>query len=206
EKFGANIVESRVFEDTGGARRTDAGHVQVQAQMPVFTQRAPEHHVLVAADESEVFGSYLPYHTWDPRPVAGSAGLRPTTWHPAHEAWAGMQMQSRFDRLAARPMRPEDVNVCGALRSIGEAATRANSEARGSTTSPRGSGSAPAGWLGSRTASGTPDAGRRPCSPMTASASRCRRRCSLSTRSRRSTRWAWTRPRGHAASEDDTKG
>lgn len=127
EKFGANIVESRVFEDTGGARRTDAGHVQVQAQMPVFTQRAPEHHVLVAADESEVFGSYLPYHTWDPRPVAGSAGLRPTTWHPAHEAWAGMQMQSRFDRLASRPMRPEDFNVWVALRSIGEAATRTNS-------------------------------------------------------------------------------
>lgn len=124
EKFGANIVESRVFEDTGGARRTDAGHVQVQAQMPVFTQRAPEHHILVAADESEVFASYLPFHTWDARPVAGSAGLTPTTWHPAHEAWGAMQMQTRFERLAERPMRPEDFNVWVALRSIGEAATR----------------------------------------------------------------------------------
>ena len=28
--------------------------------------------LLVAADESEVFASYLPYRTWDPRPVAGS--------------------------------------------------------------------------------------------------------------------------------------
>ena len=27
---------------------------------------------------------WLPYHTWDARPVAGSAGLTPTTWHPAH--------------------------------------------------------------------------------------------------------------------------
>ena len=40
-KFGAEIVEERVFEDTGGARRTDSGSVQVQAQMPAFTQRAP---------------------------------------------------------------------------------------------------------------------------------------------------------------------
>ena len=59
-KFGAEIVEERVFEDTGGARRTDTGHVQVQAQMPAFTQRAPEHDVVVAADRSGVFAAHLP--------------------------------------------------------------------------------------------------------------------------------------------------
>ena len=48
--------------------------------MPVFTQGAPDYDVLVAADESEVFAGYLPYRTWDPRPVAGSAGLVPTRW------------------------------------------------------------------------------------------------------------------------------
>ena len=52
EKFGAEIVEERVFEDTGGARRTDSGTVQVQAQMPAFTQRAAEHDVVVAADRA----------------------------------------------------------------------------------------------------------------------------------------------------------
>ena len=46
----------------------------IQRQMPVFTQQAPAYDVLVAADESEVFAAYLPYRTWDPRPVAGSAG------------------------------------------------------------------------------------------------------------------------------------
>jgi ABC transporter substrate binding protein (PQQ-dependent alcohol dehydrogenase system) len=95
--------------------------------MPVFTQRAPAHDVLVAADESQVFAAYLPFHTWDPRPVAGSAGLRPTTWHPAHEAWGARQMQSRFERAAGRHMRPEDYNVWMALRTIGEAAQRTNS-------------------------------------------------------------------------------
>jgi len=123
-KFGARIVEERVFEDTGGARRTDSGHVQVQAQMPVFTQRAPEHHVLVAADENDVFASHLPYHTWDARPVAGSAGLMPVSWHPALEAWGGTQLQNRFERLAARPMRPKDYAAWMALRAVGEAATR----------------------------------------------------------------------------------
>src|SRR3984893_1281935 len=71
--FGAKIVQERVFEDTGGARRTDSGVTLIQRQMPVFTQQAPTYDVLVAADESEVFASYLPYRTWDPRPVAGSA-------------------------------------------------------------------------------------------------------------------------------------
>jgi ABC transporter substrate binding protein (PQQ-dependent alcohol dehydrogenase system) len=127
EKFGAEIVETRLFEDTGGSRRTDSGHVQVQAQLPVFTQRAPDYDILITADENQVFSTYLPYHTWDPRPVAGSAGLEPVTWHPAHEAWGGTQLQTRFEEAAGRPMRPEDYNAWMALRAVGEAATRTSS-------------------------------------------------------------------------------
>ncbi|MFD1914414.1 ABC transporter substrate-binding protein [Halodurantibacterium flavum] len=127
-KFGARIVEERVYEDTGGARRTDSGHVQVQAQMPVFTQRARDHHVIVAADEAGIFAAWLPYHTWDARPVAGSAGLRPASWHPAHEAWGATQFQTRFERLANRPARDEDYQVWLALRALGEAASRTGSE------------------------------------------------------------------------------
>jgi ABC transporter substrate binding protein (PQQ-dependent alcohol dehydrogenase system) len=82
-RFGAKIVQERTFEDTGGARRTDSGVTLIQRQIPVFTQQAPAYDVLVAADESEVFASYLPYRTWDPRPVAGSAGLVPASWHAA---------------------------------------------------------------------------------------------------------------------------
>ncbi len=93
-KFGATIVEERVFEDTGGARRSDSGTVQVQGQMPAFTQRAPEHDVVIAADRSDVFAVHLPYHTWEPRPVAGSAGLVPASWHPSHEAWGATQFQT----------------------------------------------------------------------------------------------------------------
>lgn len=127
KKFGAKVVEERVYEDTGGARRTDSGTVQVQAQMPVFTQSAPAHDVVIAADESNVFGAYLPYHLWDARPVAGSAGLEPVSWHPAQEAWGGTQLQTRFEKQANRPMRDEDYNAWMALRAIGEGATRARS-------------------------------------------------------------------------------
>jgi ABC transporter substrate binding protein (PQQ-dependent alcohol dehydrogenase system) len=126
-RFGAQIVEEREFEDTGGARQTDSGVAQVQRQIPVFTQGAPEHDVVVAADESEVFATYLPYRTWEPRPVAGSAGLIPMSWHPAHELWGAAQIQNRFAKAAGRRMLPKDIQAWTAVRIIGEAATRTKS-------------------------------------------------------------------------------
>lgn len=127
KKFGARIAETREFEDTGGARRSDSGHVLVQRQIPVFMQRLPEHHVVVTADESQVFGVYIPYRTWDARPVAGDAGLEARVWHPAHESWGATQMQRRFEKSAGRLMTDLDYNVWTALRSVGEAVTRTNS-------------------------------------------------------------------------------
>lgn len=124
KKFGARIVEERVYEDTGGARRSDSGTVQVQGQMPAFTQRAPDHDVVVAADRSDVFAVHLPYHTWEPRPVAGSAGLVPESWHPSHEAWGATQFQSRFEKSAGRFAHDDDYQAWMAVRVLGEAATR----------------------------------------------------------------------------------
>ena len=126
-KFGAEIVEEREYVDRGGARRTDTGHVLVQRDMPVFMQDLPDHDVVIAADEADVFAAYLPYHQWQPHPVAGSAGLIPVTWHPAHEAWGATQFQRRFERLTGRGMREEDYQVWLALRVVGEAVLRTNS-------------------------------------------------------------------------------
>ena len=78
--------------------------------------------MLVAADESEVFADYLPYRTWDPRPVAGSAGLVPASWDASNEQWGATQLQQRFERRFARPMSPLDMNGWTAARMIGEAA------------------------------------------------------------------------------------
>jgi ABC transporter substrate binding protein (PQQ-dependent alcohol dehydrogenase system) len=130
-RFGAKIVQERVFEDNGGARRTDSGVTLIQRQMPVFTQQAPAYDILVAADESEVFASYLPYRTWDPRPVAGSAGLVPKSWDAAQDQWGAVQMQNRFLKLNSRHMTALDMQAWTAARMIGEAASRVNSGDRG---------------------------------------------------------------------------
>lgn len=126
-RFGAKIVQERTFEDTGGARRTDSGVTLIQRQMPVFTQQAPAYDVLVAADESEVFAAYLPYRTWDPRPVAGSAGLVSRSWDAAQDQWGATQMQNRFMKLNSRRMTALDMQAWTAVRMIGEATSRTNS-------------------------------------------------------------------------------
>uniref|UniRef100_Q07HI2 Leucine-binding protein domain-containing protein n=1 Tax=Rhodopseudomonas palustris (strain BisA53) TaxID=316055 RepID=Q07HI2_RHOP5 len=126
-RFGAKIVQERIFEDTGGARRTDSGVTLIQRQMPVFTQSAPAYDVLVAADESEVFANYLPYRSWDPRPIAGSAGLKPVSWDAAHDQWGAIQLQNRFMKLNSRRMSARDMQAWTAVRMIGEAASRTNS-------------------------------------------------------------------------------
>ncbi|MEZ5930435.1 MAG: ABC transporter substrate-binding protein [Alphaproteobacteria bacterium] len=123
-KFGAKIVETRAYEYEATARRTDSGHVQIQTQMPVFTQDAEEHDLIVVADESDIFGEYLAYRTWDPDPIAGTHGLRPTAWHRSHEAWGGTQMQGRFEDKAGRWMTEKDYTAWLAVRTIGEAVTR----------------------------------------------------------------------------------
>jgi len=132
KRFGARIVESRTYDAPAGSRETDTGLLQMQQQMPVFTQNAPAYDVLVAADESEAFGEYLPYRTWDARPVAGSGGLEPVVWDPSSESWAGTQLQSRFVRSAHRLMTSLDMEAWTAMRMVGEAATR------GKTTDPAG--------------------------------------------------------------------
>ena len=126
KRFGARIVSERVFKDTGGARRTDSGVAQIQQQIPVFTQGAPDYDVLVAADESEVFASDLPYRTWDARPVAGSAGLVPISWDASNGLWGGVQLQSRFTEQFKRLMTALDMQAWTAVRMIGEAVTRIN--------------------------------------------------------------------------------
>jgi ABC transporter substrate binding protein (PQQ-dependent alcohol dehydrogenase system) len=123
-RFGGRIVQERVFEDTGGARRTDSGLTQVQRQIVGSTLSAPEYDVLVAADESEVFAGYLPYRTADPRPVAGSAGLIPKSWDAAHDQWGANQLQNRFVAMFHRRMNAIDGQSWMAARMIGEAATR----------------------------------------------------------------------------------
>lgn len=127
KRYGAKIVQELEYTDRGGSRETDTGLVQTQQKMPVFTQRLPDYDVLITADENQVFAGYLPYRTWDARPVAGSAGLMPVTWDPSSESWGGTQMQDRFLRRFHRQMTPLDMQAWTAVRMIGEASSRITS-------------------------------------------------------------------------------
>ena len=125
--FGAHLVAERHFKGKVGSRETDSGLIELQEQLPVFTQYLPNYDVLVSADESSVFAAYLPYRTWDARPVAGSAGLIPTSWDPNSTEFGGKQMQDRFIAYAHRFMTALDMNAWVAVRMIGTAASYAQS-------------------------------------------------------------------------------
>jgi ABC transporter substrate binding protein (PQQ-dependent alcohol dehydrogenase system) len=126
DRFSATIVEERVFDATPGARRTDTGYAQIQKQIPVFSQDVSNYDVLVVSDERDIFGEYLQYRTWDARPVVGTQGLVPTTWHRSQEQWGATQMQNRFTKFAGRWMTERDYSAWLAVRSISEATTRTN--------------------------------------------------------------------------------
>jgi ABC transporter substrate binding protein (PQQ-dependent alcohol dehydrogenase system) len=125
-KFGAHIVAEKPWTFVAGARRTDTGHFAIEAEVARFTEGVG-YDVLVVADEADEFGDELPYHTFDPRPVAGTQGLVPSAWSRANEQWGATQLQNRFLRQAKRWMTDRDYNAWLAARAIGEAATRSKS-------------------------------------------------------------------------------
>ncbi len=120
KRFGMKIVEEKKWTHTFDARRT------AQSDVPVFTQSV-DYDVLVVADEQGLFGEYLEYRTWIPRPVIGTQGLVPTSWHRTHEQWGAVQIQNRFKEKAGRWMQEQDYAAYLAVRAIGEAATRSKS-------------------------------------------------------------------------------
>ena len=80
----------------------------------------------MVSDEKGEFGEYLNYRTWDPRPVVGTQGLKPTSWHRTHEQWGATQIQNRFRRESGRWMTEVDYQSWTAVRAIGESITRIN--------------------------------------------------------------------------------
>ncbi|MBL8659799.1 MAG: ABC transporter substrate-binding protein [Rhodospirillales bacterium] len=119
-RFGGRIVAEKTWSEALDIRRT------AEAEIPVFTQVA-DYDILIVADEIGFFGEYLPYRTWQPRPVAGTQGLTPVAWDRNLEQWGARQLQSRFQRQAGRPMTAVDYAAWAAVRSIGEATARTSS-------------------------------------------------------------------------------
>ncbi|MBV7395209.1 ABC transporter substrate-binding protein [Mameliella sediminis] len=121
-KFGLRLRSEKIWTFDADMRRTAAQEV------PLFTQNLKDHDLLLIADEIHDFGRYIAYNTWDPRPVAGSEGLVPVAWSQVVEQWGAAQLQSRFTKLAGRPMQSGDYAAWAAVRVIGEAVTRTGSD------------------------------------------------------------------------------
>ena len=117
-KFGLSFGDRKTWAFDADMRRNAAQEV------PLFTQDLGDYDVLLVADAADDFARYISFNTWQPRPVAGSEGLRPMTWHPVVEQWGAAQLQSRFTELADRDMQSRDYAVWAAVRAIGEAVTR----------------------------------------------------------------------------------
>ncbi len=120
KKFNIKIKEEKTWDFTSDLRRT-AGK-----EVPIFTKGA-NYDIMIVADEAGEFGEYLSYRTWDPRPIAGTQGLKPNSWHRTHEQWGATQMQNRFRRESGRWMTEVDYHSWTAVRAIGESITRIKS-------------------------------------------------------------------------------
>jgi ABC transporter substrate binding protein (PQQ-dependent alcohol dehydrogenase system) len=120
KRLNMDIVAEKTWEHTYDARRT------AQSDVAVFSQ-VDDYDVLVVADEQGLFGEYLDYRTWLPRPVIGTQGLVATSWHRTHEQWGAVQLQNRFKDQAGRWMEEQDYGAYLAVRALGEAATRSKS-------------------------------------------------------------------------------
>ena len=123
KKFRGKIIAEKAWDFGPDMRRTAASTV------PVFTQDVDEYDVLIVADVVGEFGEYLMYRTWTPRPIAGTQGLVPRTWHRTHEQWGAAQIQKRFRLDNKKSMSEKEYGVWAAIRSINTAVTRSKSVA-----------------------------------------------------------------------------
>lgn len=116
KRFGIKIIGHKTWAFNSDLRRS-AGQ-----EMPLFTQTSNDYDVVFVADRAKDFAEYLPFNTYLPRPVVGSAGLQPLAWHWSIEQWGAIQLQNRFKRLAKRLMNETDFGGYLAIRSIAQAA------------------------------------------------------------------------------------
>lgn len=111
KRFGGKIVDEKTWTFNSDIRR------KAQSEMPSFTQ-SKEHDVVLVSDFYGDFAEYLYFNTWTPRPIAGSAGLTPVTWHKVIESWGAAQLQARFEKYASRWMNSKDYGAWVAVRTI----------------------------------------------------------------------------------------
>jgi ABC transporter substrate binding protein (PQQ-dependent alcohol dehydrogenase system) len=123
-RFGGKVVEDRIYALPPGARNLDSGHQQVQAQIPMETETAPDHDVVWVINSEDDFGDYLAYRTALPRPIVGTQGLQAVAWDPSYTESGGMHFQNAIPRIAKRKPVERDYTAWLAIRSIADSAMK----------------------------------------------------------------------------------
>ena len=123
-RYGGKVVEDQVYRLPPGARNLDSGHQQVQQQIPMETERAPDHDVVWVINSDDDFGDYLMYRTYTPRPVVGTQGLQATAWDKSYTESGAMHFQNAIPRLANRKPVERDYTAWLALRALSESAMK----------------------------------------------------------------------------------
>lgn len=121
KRFGLKIIDEKQWDFNTDLRRS------AQQEIPLFTQTVKDYDVVYVADQSKAFAEFLPFNTYLPRPVIGSAGLEALAWHSAIEQWGATQLQNRFMQMADRKMNEIDFAGYLAVRSVAQSVHKLHS-------------------------------------------------------------------------------
>ena len=116
-KFGLDIADRRRFVLSNDPRQRGENNIALLTGDAEFD-------VIFLADSLGEVGRYIPFNSLDPRPVVGSEGLTPSTWHWTWERHGAPQLNQRFEKLAGRKMTGEDWAAWAAIRVVVEALSR----------------------------------------------------------------------------------
>lgn len=122
KRFGIKIIDEKEWDFNTDMRRS------AQQEIPLFTQTVKNYDVVYVADQSKDFAEFIPFNTYLPRPVIGSAGLEALAWHAVIEQWGAAQLQGRFVELASRKMNEMDFAGYLAVRSVAQSVHELNTK------------------------------------------------------------------------------
>jgi ABC transporter substrate binding protein (PQQ-dependent alcohol dehydrogenase system) len=119
-RFGGKVVGEKVYDLPPGARNTDSGYQQVQGQIPMETESAPDHDVIWVANSDDGFGDYLMYRTYKPDPVVGTHGLQAIAWDPSYTEYGAMHFQNALPKIAKRKPVERDYTAWLGFRALAD--------------------------------------------------------------------------------------
>lgn len=120
KRFGLKLADVREFVLGRDPRQRDQNNISLLTS-------GEDYDAVVVIDSDGEFARSVPYQTLKPRPVVGSAGLVPDWWHWAFDRYGAPQLNSRFVKLAERPMTGYDWAAWIAVKTIVEAVVRTGS-------------------------------------------------------------------------------